>query len=49
MGLLQPNPTIGWDYTTQAALAVGQTVVVKVTATDRPGNEVTKRFDHALQ
>jgi hypothetical protein len=42
------NATV-WVYAAQAAVPVGQTVVVKVTATDRPGNKVTKTFDHALQ
>jgi hypothetical protein len=37
-----------WAYAAQAAVALGQTVVVKVTAMDRPGNKVTKTVDHAL-
>jgi len=31
-----------WAYTTTAALPTGQTVMIKVTATDRPGHKTTK-------
>jgi hypothetical protein len=37
-----------WIYTIQATMPAGQTVVVEVTATDRPGNAVIRSFDHAL-
>jgi hypothetical protein len=31
-----------WAYTTTAALPAGQTVMIEVTATDRPGHKTTK-------
>ena len=37
-----------WRYTTTVPVATGQTIVVHVSAADRPGNVVTKAVDHAL-
>ena len=37
-----------WTYLTQAAAVPGETLVVHVTAADRPGNTVTKAFHHAV-
>jgi len=37
-----------WTYLTQAPVAPGETVVVKVTAVDRAGNASSKSFHHAL-
>ena len=37
-----------WVYLTQTAVSPGQTVVIRVTASDRPGNVVTKTLYHAL-
>jgi hypothetical protein len=31
-----------WAYTTTTALPAGQTVMIEVTATDRPGHKTTK-------
>ena len=37
-----------WRYVTQAAAASGQTLVVHVTASDRPENFVTKTYSWAV-
>ena len=37
-----------WIYTTTAAIAGGQTLVIHITVADRPGNTVTKTVHHAL-
>ena len=38
-----------WIYKAQMAVRPGQTIVVQVSAVDRPGNVATKSVDHALQ
>ena len=37
-----------WRYVTQVPVACGGVVVVHVTVSDHPGNQVTKTFEHAL-
>ena len=37
-----------WRYVTEVPVACGEVVVVHVTASDHPGNQVTKTFEHAL-
>ena len=38
----------GWEYVTQVVLPAGRTVVVNVSAFDRPGNTVAKSLHLAL-
>ena len=43
------DPVAGrWIYTTTAILPLSQTVIVYVTAVDRPGNVVIKSVHHAV-
>ena len=40
------NPT--WIYTAGTAIQPGNTVVIQVRVSDRPGNTVTKSLHHAI-